>query len=151
MSKPDLDVVSVFSLLSEIGIINQLATRAFEKRLPEGFLISHFSVVNHLFRLGDGRTPLSIANALQVPKTTMTHTLGGLSKAGLIVFEPNPKDSRSKCVMLTEAGRKFRADAIQAMGPDLVKVAQHVAPADIDAAMPMLQNLRRYLDAERDT
>jgi DNA-binding MarR family transcriptional regulator len=49
----------------------------------------------------------------------MTHTLAGLDRAGLIRFAPNPKDGRSKCVMLTEGGRAFRDEAIVRMGPDL--------------------------------
>ena len=85
---------TLFGFFTEVGIINQLASRLLESHLPKGLLISHFGVVNHLMLRGDGHTPLAIANAQQVPKTTMTHTLAGLQKAGFIAFQPNPKDAR---------------------------------------------------------
>ncbi len=80
-----------FTLFNEVGIIGQLSGSLFERRLPDGFLVSHFSVLNHLVRLGEGKTPLDLARAFQVPKTTMTHTLAGLEGAGLIRFAPNPR------------------------------------------------------------
>jgi hypothetical protein len=85
------DTAVLFSFFNEVGIIGQLAGSLFERRLPDGFLVSHFGVVNNLVRLGDGKTPLDLARAFQVPKTTMTHTLAGLEKAGFIRFAPNPR------------------------------------------------------------
>lgn len=149
MSRPEQDIPTLFVLFNEIGIINQLSSRLFETCLPDGFLVSHFAVLNHLTRLGDGRTPLSIAQALQVPKTSMTHTLKGLHKAGLIAFEPNPGDSRSKCVMLTGKGRAFRADAISALGPDLTQMAQRIDVSRVAEALPLLTEVREYLDKAR--
>ena len=72
-----------FSLFNEIGIIEQLGRALFESQLPDGFLMSHFSVLNHLIRVQDGQTPLKLAQAFQLPKTTMTHTLSVLEKHGL--------------------------------------------------------------------
>ena len=151
MSNPDPDIPTIFALFNEVGIINQLSSRLLETRLPDGFLVSHFAVLNHLTRLGDGRTPLSIAQALQVPKTSMTHTLKGLHTAGLITFEPNPKDSRSKLVHLTDQGRAFRDQAIAALGPDLVQMAQRIDTARVAAALPLLTEIREYLDKARET
>ncbi|GAA6180890.1 hypothetical protein NBRC116594_23280 [Shimia sp. NS0008-38b] len=150
MPKPEQTIPTVFRFFNEVGIIHQLSSRLFEARLPDGFLISHFTVLNHLTRMGDRRTPLEIANALQVPKTSLTHTLSGLKKAGLITFEPNPKDARSKCVLITEAGTHFRQDAIAALGPDLVALLEHVAFDNIQAALPLLEQVRSYLDKQRD-
>jgi DNA-binding MarR family transcriptional regulator len=150
LSKPDPSPASYFALFNEIAIIAQLSGSLFERRLPEGFLVSHFAVLNHLTRLGDGRTPLEIARAFQVPKTTMTHTLQGLEKAGLIAFSPNPRDGRSKCVMLTEAGRAFRDASIEALGPDIERIARHFPPGKIAAILPVLAELRGWLDRERD-
>jgi DNA-binding MarR family transcriptional regulator len=150
LPKPEQTIPILFRFFNEVGIINQLSSRLFETRLPDGFLVSHFTVLNHLTRLGDGRTPMDIATALQVPKTSLTHTLSGLNKAGLITLEPNPKDARSKCVMLTEAGRKFREDAIAALGPDLMDVAEHVPPDRIAEALPLLEEIRAFLDKRRD-
>lgn len=140
----------VFAFLNEVGIIGQLSRTLFEARLPDGFLVSHFSVLNHLVRLGDGATPMALASAFQVPKTTMTHTLTGLEKAALIEMRPNPEDGRSKCVWLTEAGRKFREDAIASLGPDIEKMLNSLDLARISSALPVLEEVREYLDRTRD-
>jgi hypothetical protein len=66
----------LFPLFNEIGIIEQLSRARFEARLPQGVTGPHFSVLNHLMRVADGRTPLELARAFQVPKTTLSHTLG---------------------------------------------------------------------------
>ncbi|MGI1663776.1 MarR family winged helix-turn-helix transcriptional regulator [Palleronia sp. KMU-117] len=150
MSKPDPNTAIYFALFNEIAIIAQLSGSLFERRLPEGFLVSHFAVLNHLVRLGDGRTPLQIARAFQVPKTTMTHTLQGLEKAGLVAVVPNPKDGRSKCVMLTDAGRAFRDQAITDLGPDIARIAAVIAPGRVADVLPLLGDLRAYLDGERN-
>lgn len=140
----------LFAFFNEIAIIGQLSGSLFERRLPDGFLVSHFGVLNHLARRGDGKTPLDLARAFQVPKTTMTHTLAGLERAGLIRVVPNPKDGRSKCVTLTEAGRGFRDQAIVRLGPDLDAIARAIAPARVAAVMPLLAEMRMWLDRERD-
>lgn len=146
----DTDARQVFSLFNEIAIIGQLSRALFETRLPDGFLVSHFSVLNHLVRLGDGGTPLALASAFQVPKTTMTHTLAGLEKARLIEMRPNPGDGRSKCVWLTDAGRCFREEAIAALDPDMDEIVRNIPLEDIQSALPVLQQLRAYLDKARD-
>lgn len=150
LSKPDDATKPIFAFFNEIAIIAQLSGKMLEDALPGGFLASHFGVLNHLVRLGDGRTPLAIARAFQVPKTTMTHTLSGLEKAGLISLVPNPADGRSKCVMLTPEGRRFHDGAIVRLQPQLAKIAEQF-PADTIAAMlPELAEIRGYLDRLRD-
>ncbi|MCJ8338929.1 MAG: MarR family transcriptional regulator [Pseudomonadales bacterium] len=139
-----------FELFTEIGIIQQLSRALLETRLPQGFLQSHFSVLNHLIRVQDGRTPLEIARAFQVPKTTMTHTLSGLEKHGLIEMRPNPKDGRSKCVWLTDQGREFRQASIEKLGLAMTDLAEHFDLDKIAQILPTLKELRIYLDENRD-
>lgn len=139
-----------FALLNEIGIIAQLSRTVFEARLPDGIGVAQFSVVNHLVRLGDGKTPLDLARAFQVPKTTMTHTLQLLEKAGFVTVAPNPADRRSKCIWLTEAGRDFRGRAIAALGPDIARIESALGADRLAAILPELRRLREYLDANRD-
>lgn len=148
MQRRDID--SVFAVLNEVGIINQLSRTMMEARMPPGFLISHFSVLNHLIRVGDGRTPLQIAQAFQVPKTTMTHTLTKLDDTGLVDIRPNPDDGRSKQVWITEAGRAFRDDCIAGLGPDISVTLQKIDASDFAAALPFLARLRSVLDQMRD-
>lgn len=139
-----------FQFFTEISILNQLSRAGLESYLPKGITLAHFSVLNHLVRLGDKQMPLQIANAFQLPCTTMTHTLASLEKRGLIVMSPNPKDGRSKLVMLTEAGRKLQGDAIISSASYFMDFAQQYSPDVIKAILPILADMRDYLDKERD-
>jgi DNA-binding MarR family transcriptional regulator len=139
-----------FELFNEIGILSQLSRAMFEERLEPGFLLTHFSVLNHLIRVGDGKTPLSISSAFQVPKASMTHTLTGLSKAGYIETKENQQDKRSKLIYITAAGREFRDTAIQNFAPDVNEVAKQFSEADAEAIVPALKSLRETLDKMRN-
>lgn len=143
-------VADYFRLFNEIGIIQQLSRTIFEARLPTGFVLAQFSVLNHLVRVGDGRTPLAIARAFQVPKTSMTHSLAVLERAQLIEIRKNPKDGRSKLVHITDAGRKFRQDAIASLAPDLKRIAAAVPPQQVARLLPELEALRKFLDRDRE-
>ncbi len=150
MPAPEDKTALYFSFFNEIGIIGQLSGRMLESALPAGFLVSHFAVLNHLVRRGDGSTPLALARAFQVPKTTMTHTLSGLEKARLIRFAAHPDDGRSKCVMLTEKGRRFRDVAIERLKPELALMSERFSPDTIASAVDLLARMREYLDQRRD-
>lgn len=139
-----------FALVNEIGIIAQLGRTLLESRLPYGLNQAQFSVLNHLARLGDGRTPLAMAKAFQTPKTSMTHTLAVLEAQGLVELRPNPKDGRSRCVWLTDKGRAAREDAIASLDPDFAKMAARFSPEDLAKITPFLTELRQYLDSARD-
>ncbi len=139
-----------FGVLNEIGIIEQLSRTLLEARLPDGLIAPHFTVLNHLIRVGDGRTPLEIARAFQVPKTSMSHTLAGLERHGLVDMRPNPADKRSKQVWLTDQGRAVREDTIAALAVDLADISEVLSPQDVGAIMPVLTRLRVWLDKRRD-
>ncbi len=139
-----------FRLFNEIGIIAQLSRAMMDARLPGGLITPHFSVLNHLIRVEDGRTPLELARAFQVPKTTMTHTLSGLESQGLISVRPNPQDGRSKRVWITEAGRRFRDGAIEALDEDIAALAALVDREEVESLIGPLIEIRKILDAQRD-
>jgi DNA-binding MarR family transcriptional regulator len=109
----------------------------------------HFTVLNHLVRVQDGRTPLDLARAFQVPKTTMTHTLAGLEELGLVEMRPNPDDKRSKQVWLTEAGRRLREGTIAALIPEFADLARDFPAERVAAVLPALIELRQIMDARR--
>lgn len=138
-----------FEFFNEIGIISQLTRTVIERRLTEGLSLPHFSVLNHFVRLGDGRTPGELARAFQVPKNSMTNTLAGLQRRGLIDVRPSETDARSRLVYITDAGRAYREQAIAALGPDIARLAKLIAPSVIDALTPQLTELRRVLDENR--
>ncbi|WP_299963544.1 MarR family transcriptional regulator [uncultured Roseobacter sp.] len=147
---PDPDARVFFEFFNEIGIIEQLSRTLLEARLPEGLIAPHFTVLNHLVRLGDGRAPIDMARAFQVPKTSLTHTLKTLQTRGLVTLAPNPGDGRSKLVWLTDAGRRLHGQTITALGPDFAALAEKIDPADIAPILPVLKAVRVTLDKARD-
>ncbi|NIZ63070.1 MarR family transcriptional regulator [Sedimentitalea sp. CY04] len=147
---PDTRPSPYFVLFNEIGILHQLSRALLEARLPDGLLSSHFGVLNHLVRVGEGTTPLAIARAFQVPKTTMTHTLSGCVKHGLIEMRPNPEDARSKCIWLTDKGRQVREDMVAAAATGMGDFAEHFPEDKVEALLPALTEMRQFLDKARD-
>ena len=139
-----------FMFFNETAIVNQLASTLFQKRLPDGVTIAQFSVLNHLIRVRDGQTPLQLASAFQVPKTSMTHSLMKLEDKGFITFKANPSDGRSKCVWLTDSGRAFREAAIESLNQDILRLAPQLDFEAMAAALPVLQQVRQLLDKDRD-
>jgi DNA-binding MarR family transcriptional regulator len=139
-----------FAFFTEVGILGQLSRAQFEARLPDGFTVSQFTVLNHLIRVKDGRTPLELARAFQVPKTSMTHSLAVLDRHRLVEMRPNARDGRSKCVWITDAGRAFRAAALTAMMPEMSRLAARFPAARLAEVLPVLTELRQIMDAMRD-
>jgi DNA-binding MarR family transcriptional regulator len=135
----------------EVGILAQLSRALFEARLPAGFALPQFTVLNHLVRVKDGRTPLELARAFQVPKTSMTHSLAVLERHGLVEMRPNLRDGRSKCVFITDAGRAFRRTALAAIMPDMAKLAARFPAARLAEVLPVLTELRQIMDAQRES
>ncbi|WP_299732778.1 MarR family transcriptional regulator [uncultured Tateyamaria sp.] len=147
---PDPSPAVFFEVFNEIGIIEQLSRAILEARLPDGLIAPHFTVLNHLCRVSDGQTPMHMARAFQVPKTSMTHTLKVLEERGLVALRPNPEDGRSKCVWLTDEGRDLRDGTIAALGPDLAQLAQGFDLDRLVDIKPVLTDLRIFLDRARD-
>lgn len=139
-----------FVFFNEIGILDQLSRSAFERVMPGALTLPQFSVLNHLVRLGDGKTPGDLARAFQVTKGAMTNTLGRLEDAGLIRIAPDAEDGRSKRVLLTPAGRRMRARAIAALDPFFARLVKDFPMREFEAALPFLKRLRAYLDRARD-
>ena len=147
---PEPNPAVFFEVFNEIGIIEQLSRAVLEARLPDGLIAPHFTVLNHLCRVADGCTPIDMARAFQVPKTSMTHTLKGLEAHGLVELRPNPEDGRSKRVWLTDAGRDLRSQTIVALGEEFARMAADFDTERLLAIRPVLTDLRIMMDAARD-
>lgn len=141
---------TLFAFFNEVGILAQLSRALFEARLPEGFNLPQFAVLNHLVRVKDGQTPLALARAFQVPKTSMTHSLAVLERHGLVDIRPNARDGRSKCVFIIEAGRAFRQTAIESLAPDMTAIAAEYPVERLAPLLPILAELRQAMDAMRN-
>ncbi len=142
-------VMEVFAFFNEVGIINQLASTILAGSLPDGVHPSHFAIINHLYRLGDGRSPLRIAAAMQVTKTTMTHSLKVLEGKGYISIKPNPEDARGKLVFLSAGGRQFRDKAIAQTVAAFGHVLSDEQVSRMKKLLPELTELRQFLDSNR--
>ncbi|MEM0906342.1 MAG: MarR family transcriptional regulator [Pseudomonadota bacterium] len=140
----------LFAVFNEIGIIEQLARTRFEAVMPGGLLLPHFSVLNHLVRLGDNKSLKSLAFAFQVSKGTMTNTVQKLAARGLIDVQPDPEDGRGKRVFITQEGRQMREDAIIAITPALQMLAEDVGFDTFEAVLPKLSRIRATLDEMRN-
>jgi DNA-binding MarR family transcriptional regulator len=147
---PESNPFPLFEIFNEIGIIEQLSRALLEARLPDGMIAPHFSVLNHLIRVGDGPTPIKLARAFQVPKTSMTHTLQVLEKRGMIETRANPEDGRSKQVWLTANGRQTRDQTIQKLAQDFSGLSQGLDMDALKSIQPVLTGLRKHLDDNRE-
>lgn len=142
-------MATIFTFFNEIGIISQLSSTLLAKALPDGVHPSHFAIVNHLVRMGDGKAPIRIAGAMQVTKTTMTHSLKVLTDRGYIRTEPNPDDARGKLVFLTPEGRAFREEAIRRVAGLYGAMLSPEQVAAMARLMPDLREIRAFLDKNR--
>lgn len=140
----------VFAFFNEVAIIDQLGKTLVGKILPDGLHPSHFAIIAHLTRVGDGKTPLAIASAMQVTKATMSHSLKVLESRGLVQALPSETDARSKQVFLTPAGSAFYMKAIEA----LTRTFRHFLRSEhhqiMVSALPGLVTIRKLLDENRD-
>ncbi|MGI9367405.1 MAG: MarR family winged helix-turn-helix transcriptional regulator [Ruegeria sp.] len=139
----------IFSFFNEIGIISQLSSTLLARSLPQGVHPSHFSIVNHLCRMGDGKTPVSIASAMQVTKNTMTHSLRVLENRGFIRVVPNPADARGKLVYLTDDGRGFREASIQNVADRFGHIFKPEHLNAMRRSKNELELIRKHLDENR--
>jgi len=139
----------IFQLFNEIGIIDQLTRARLERSLPDGLKISQFGVLNHFVRLGGHWSPNRLAKAFQVTKAAMTNTLQRLEHRGLIEIQPDPNDGRAKIVEITEAGRQMRMRCLEKMSPMIKEMSDILSGHDLDIALPILTNIRKYLDENR--
>lgn len=149
MSEDNGTADEVFGFFTEIGIINQLSTAMFAKSLPDGVHPSHFAILNHLSRRGDGKAPLQIASAMQVTKNTMTHSLKVLQDRGYIDVQPDPEDGRGKRVYLTDTGRGFREEAIALVSEQFRQIIGSSQIAIMRRTRGDLEQMRQHLDNNR--
>lgn len=146
---PDGDPI-LFTFFNEIGIIDQLARARLDRALPDELRASHFIVLNHLVRMGDGKSPVALARAFQVTKGAITNTLQRLEARGLIALSADPDDGRGKRVTLTAAGRRMRDQSILQLWPAFADLAPVATAAEIEAVLPLLRRIREHLDRARD-
>lgn len=133
------------ALFSEVFMADQLARNRISRALPKGMEISHFSVLNHLAKIGEERTPAQLAAAFHVTRGAMTNTLSKLEWAGHVHIRPDWDDARRKFVSISPAGRSARDAALAAIIPVIAGVVRDIGPERIRAVLPVLRELRQRL------
>ncbi|PZX09377.1 MarR family winged helix-turn-helix transcriptional regulator [Celeribacter halophilus] len=147
MEKANNDALSV-ALFSEIFMADQLARNRLTKALPKGMEISHFSVLNHLARANDERSPAQLARAFHVTRGAMTNTLNKLEWAGHVHIRPDWDDARRKFVSISPSGRAARDAALAAIAPILSEIVEAIGIERVKAALPVLREMRIRLEDE---
>jgi DNA-binding MarR family transcriptional regulator len=136
------------SLFGELFMADQLARNRISKVLPKGMELSHFSVLNHLARINDERTPAQLARAFHVTRGAMTNTLSRLEWAGHIHIRPDWEDARQKFVAISPSGRAARDAAVATVVPLIGDVVQALGQDRVRALLPVLRELRVRLEDE---
>lgn len=136
------------SLFGELFMADQLARNRISKALPKGMQLSHFSVLNHLARLNDERTPAQLARSFHVTRGAMTNTLTKLEWAGHVHIRPDWDDARQKFVAISPSGRSARDAAVQAVAPLIAEVVKSLGAERVRAVLPVLRELRLRFEHE---
>ncbi|KRS19342.1 MarR family winged helix-turn-helix transcriptional regulator [Roseovarius indicus] len=135
------------TLFSEILTNEQLIRNKLSRVLPKGMEISHFSVLNHLARIGGERSPAQLATSFHVTRGAMTNTLGKLEWAGYVHIRPDWDDARRKMVTISPAGRQARDAAISAISPLISELVDELGEDKVRATLPVLRELRTKMES----
>ncbi len=136
------------TLFGELFMADQLARNRVSKALPRGMELSHFTVLNHLARVQEERTPAQLARAFHVTRGAMTNTLAKLEWAGHVHIRPDWDDARQKFVAISPSGRAARDAAVQSVAPLIADVVTALGADRVRAVLPVLRELRIRLEAE---
>lgn len=134
------------ALFSEILTNEQLIRNRLTRVLPKGMEISHFSVLNHLARIGEERSPAQLAKSFHVTRGAMTNTLNKLEWAGYVHIRPDWDDARRKMVTISPSGRRARDLAIAAITPMVSDLISDLGEDKVRASLPVLRELRTKLE-----
>ena len=146
MTEPTSHSLAV-TFFSEILTVEQLLRNRLSRVLPKGMEISHFSVLNHLSRAGDERTPAQLAKNFHVTRGAMTNTLNKLEWAGYIHVRPDWDDARRKQIAISPAGQRACEAANSAIMPIVSEVLDGLEEEKFRATLPVLRDLRIKLEA----
>lgn len=136
------------SLFAELFMTDQLARARVAKTLPRGMELSHFSVLNHLARSTEERSPAQLAKAFNLTRGAMSNTLSKLEMAGYVHIRPDWDDARRKFVAISPSGRQARDAALHAIAPIIARLTRTLGVERVRAVLPVLRELRLAL--ERD-
>lgn len=145
--KQQTDSLAV-ALFSEILTVDQLARNNVAKALPKGMELSHFSVLNHLARTQEEKTPAQLAQIFHLTRGAMTNTLRKLETSGYVHIRPDWDDARRKMVTISPTGRSARDAALAAIAPIIAQAVGKIGYEKVRAILPVMRELRVNLSEE---
>ncbi|SPF79025.1 hypothetical protein ALP8811_02959 [Aliiroseovarius pelagivivens] len=144
MSESSAETLSV-ALFSEMFMADQLARNRLSKALPKGMELSHFSVLNHLARVGEEKSPAQLAKSFHVTRGAMTNTLNKLEWAGHVHIRPDWDDARRKFVTISPSGKAARDAALAAITPIISNMVKQIGADNVRNVLPVLREMRQIL------
>ena len=133
-------------VFDEIGMIEAGVRTIISRCLPVGISYPQFEVMNHLARRGEGRTPVQIAQALQMTPGAITNTLQRMEATGLAEVRPDAADGRKKRVALTLAGRQAYQRSMATLKPRMESLREGFTQKEFREALPFLRALRAWME-----
>ncbi len=137
----DEDELTLITLLSEVGAIEQIARSKLDSALPGNLNVSNFALLNHFGRRKEEKTPLQLAKTFNVTKGAMTNTLNKLEKLGYIHIRPDWADARKKLVSISQSGVEARNNAMKMIRPSLHKIISNTININ---ERELLTDLRKF-------
>ena len=135
------DELTLITILSEVGAIEQIARAKLDSALPGNLNVSNFALLNHFSRRKEEKTPLQLAKTFNVTKGAMTNTLNKLEKLGYIHIRPDWEDARKKLVSISQSGIDARNHAMKMIKPLLNKIISNTI---IKNDRELLTELRKF-------
>lgn len=136
------------ALFAEIFMVDQLARTRLNRTLPKGMELSHFFLLNHLENATEPRTPAQLAKTFNLTRGAMTNTLNKLEWAGHINISPDWEDARRKLVVISPAGRRARAAAMDEIAPIITEIVESAGIERTKNSLPVLRQIRESLAAK---
>lgn len=136
------------AFFSEMFAADQMLRNQISRALPKGMELSHLSVLNHLARAKDERTPAQLARMFYVTRGAMTNTLTRLEAAGHIHIRPDWDDARRKFVAISPAGKQACDAAISAIAPIMSDATAKIGVERVRAALQVMRELRQGLESD---
>ena len=144
----DDDELTLITLLSEVGAIEQIARAKLDSALTGNLNVSNFALLNHFSRRKEEKTPLQLAKTFNVTKGAMTNTLNKLEKLGYIHIRPDWEDARKKLVSISQSGIEARNNAMKLIKPLLKKI---ISNKIIINERELLTEIRKFREKVEDS
>ncbi len=146
MQKFDDDELTLITLLSEVGAIEQIARSKLDSALPGNLNVSNFALLNHFGRRRKEKTPLQLAKIFNVTKGAMTNTLNKLEKLGYIHIRPDWEDARKKLVSISQSGIEARNNSMNLIKPLLNKIISNTINLNERELLTELRKFREKVE-----